>query len=303
MIGENMFGYVTPLKEELKVRELELFKSYYCGLCQHIKKDFHNIPRLTLSYDITTMAILLDSTTKDRVKLKKQRCIIGPRKRPIVQNSLALKYSATVNVLLSYYKLKDDYLDEHSLKSTLLLLPLKPFLKNTPSEFKFLNSIVSTNLAKLHELEQSHNFSSLDEIADPFANMIGMILKKYPYTHSNKHDLYMFGYALGKWIYLIDALDDLQKDIENGSFNPLYVLYHKDNQSIPELLTLSQNNLEFSILSLGATCKELLIKLSPKKNRALLTNIIIYGMMDKYTAISNKCNNCKSCTHKKSKTK
>lgn len=297
-----MFGYVTPLKEELKVRQLDLFKSYYCGLCQHIKKDFSNIPRLTLSYDITTMAILLDATDPQRVKLKKQPCIISPRKRPVVQQSKPLKYAASVNVLLSYYKLKDDYLDEHSLRSKLLLPQLRPFLQKVPSEFRFLHPIIKSNLNKLQELERSKNFSSLDEIADPFATLVGTIIRKYPYTTANKGDLYRFGYALGKWIYLMDALDDLQKDIENNSFNPLYVLYYQEGQSTDELFMTAKDKLEFSIFSLGASCKELLNKLAPKKNRALLENIIIYGMMDKYTMISKKCNSCQACKNKKAKT-
>ncbi|ONI46824.1 hypothetical protein AN642_00470 [Epulopiscium sp. SCG-B10WGA-EpuloA2] len=288
-----MFGYVTPLKEELKVRELDLFKSYYCGLCQHIKQDFNNIPRLTLNYDITTMSILLDATANDTIKLKKQPCITSLKKRAIIQRSLPLKYAASVNVLLSYYKLKDDYEDEHSIKSKILLSQLKPYLKNVPQEFRFLRPLISSNLNKLHELEKSRNFNSLDEICEPFANLVGQIIKKYPYNTADKNNLYRFGYSLGKWIYLIDALDDLEKDIEKGSFNPLYILYNNNNLTYDDLFKIAKDKIEFSIFSLGANCKELLYKLAPKKNRALLENIIIYGMMDKYTTISSKCNHCK----------
>ncbi|OOB80291.1 MAG: hypothetical protein BEN19_05715 [Epulopiscium sp. Nuni2H_MBin003] len=268
-----MFGYVTPLKEELTFREYDIFKSYYCGLCQHIKKQFGHIPRLTLSYDITTMAILLDSIGTGATLVKKQSCITSIKKRPIVQENTALKYCANINVILSYYKLQDDVLDENSIKSKLLAQQLKPYLKKASPEFSFLLPIIKSNLNSLRNLEKSHNFSSIDEIADPFANLVGMLFKKYP-NNNNNINLYDFGYVLGKWIYLIDALDDLEKDTVNATFNPLNILQDSD--------------IEFSILSCGATCKEQLNSFRLKSNTNLLNNIILYGMMDKYTMIKRR---------------
>ncbi|OOB77309.1 MAG: hypothetical protein BEN18_10595 [Epulopiscium sp. Nuni2H_MBin001] len=283
-----MFGYVRPLKEELKIREYDGFKSYYCGLCHHIKKDYGDIPRFTLSYDVTTMGILLDALGPSSAMVKKKTCISRPvTKFPTIQNNLALKYASTVNVLLAYYKLLDDVDDEDDLKSKALALSFKPYLKNVPKELKFLNKVIKENLAQLHRLESTQTFSSLDEIAHPFANLVGSIVKLYPYplrkdSRSLRANLYTFGYKLGKWIYLIDALDDFESDTEQGKFNALYCLYKNDTKTMHE-------EVDLTLYSCEASCKEILDKLPLRRNRAVLSNIVTLGMMDRYYKVANSC--------------
>ena len=94
-----LFGYVTPLKPELKIREYESFKSYYCGICMHIKDNFGNIPRMSLNYDMTFLGLLLDGLHKEERELKIQRCIAHPlKKKPMIINNKALAYAAAMNV-------------------------------------------------------------------------------------------------------------------------------------------------------------------------------------------------------------
>ena len=112
-----------------------------------------------------------------------------------------------------------------------------------------------------------------------------------------RYELYDLGYALGKWIYLIDALDDLKEDIEKNKFNPINYLYNKNNKSYEELLEEIKPRMEFTILNCGYNCKEALDKLPLKRNKAILENIITLGMMDKYEKIINNCN----CKDKKNK--
>ena len=86
-----MFGYVTPLKNELKVKDFDLFRAYYCGLCHEIKKNFGNIPRLTLNYDMTFLAILLDSLNDTTLNINEIRCLFHPiYKRNIISNNDAI---------------------------------------------------------------------------------------------------------------------------------------------------------------------------------------------------------------------
>ena len=76
-----MFGYVTPLKPEMKIREYETFRAYYCGVCMHIKENFGNIPRMTLNYDMTFLAMLLDALHNEGPKFEMKRCIAHPHSR------------------------------------------------------------------------------------------------------------------------------------------------------------------------------------------------------------------------------
>ncbi len=285
-----MFGYVTPHKPELKMKHYDAFKSYYCGLCQHIKKDYGDLPRLTLSYDITSMCVLLDALSPDSTWLYDHTCIANPlKKRTSVQNNLSLKYGATINFLLSYYKLKDNVDDENDLKSKIALCRLRPHLANVPKEFDFMQLVIMDDLKKLNRLEKTLNFETLDEISHPFAKLVGNILKLYPYPLVGDSDelrakLYIFGYTLGKWIYLLDALDDLEKDMKSGSFNPLLVLDAKDR-------------VQFSIVSCARNCENMFYQLPIRRNKELLKNIVTFGMETKYMQVSR---GCKKCEQKKS---
>ena len=125
-----MFGYVTPLKPELKIREYEMFKSYYCGVCMHIKEYFGNIPRLTLNYDMAFLGVLLDALHNESPSINFKRCIAHPlNKKPMILNNKALEYAAAMNVSLVYYKFIDDVNDDKDIKSKMKILVLEPYKK------------------------------------------------------------------------------------------------------------------------------------------------------------------------------
>ena len=87
-----MFGYVTPLKPELKIREYEMFRGYYCGVCMHIKDNFGNIPRLALNYDMAFLGLLLDALHSEEPNIQFKRCMAHPLKnKPMIINNKALK--------------------------------------------------------------------------------------------------------------------------------------------------------------------------------------------------------------------
>ncbi|MEW8956336.1 DUF5685 family protein, partial [Clostridium sp.] len=115
-----MFGYVKPFKPELKIKDYELFKSYYCGLCHSIKKLYGNLPRMSLNYDMTFLAILLEGLEENKEDLTSFKCAIHPLKNRVkIINSYNLDYAAHINVSLAYYKYMDDKEDDNSLKGSL----------------------------------------------------------------------------------------------------------------------------------------------------------------------------------------
>lgn len=299
-----MFGYVTPLKPELKIREYNQFKSYYCGVCFAIKNLYGNIPRMTLNYDMTFLALLLDGLIKEDLNIELKRCIAHPdKKKPVILNNTAINYAASMNVSLVYYKLLDDINDDNSLKSKFLLLFMKPYHKSFPDSIVKINSVIEKNLNKLSSLEKTKDFKFIDEICDPFSIIVGTILKEFPYELKNdskelREQLYLFGYSLGKWIYLMDALDDLEEDMKNNKFNPINFLYNKDNLPYKEFLDNIKQRLEFSIFNCAYTCKEILDSLPLNRNKDILENIINLGMMDKYIKVTNKCRNKKKGSEK-----
>ncbi|NFN19962.1 hypothetical protein FDB52_06145 [Clostridium botulinum] len=288
-----MFGYVTPLKNELKVKDFDLFRAYYCGLCHEIKKNFGNIPRLTLNYDMTFLAILLDSLNDITLNINEIRCLFHPiYKRNIISNNDAISYASFINISLTYYKLIDDANDDLSLKSKLKSLFLSQYKRKFSKSIDSINIEIKKNLLKLDSLEKNKNFTSIDEICDPFSALVGTIFKDYPYVLKNDSNdlrtaLYKLGYSLGKWIYLIDALDDLKDDMKKNKFNPIDFLYNKNDIPYIELINLVKPKIEFLILSCACCCNDNLSKLNLYKNEDILKNTLELGLVHKYNLVIN----------------
>ena len=156
-----------------------------------------------------------------------------------------------------------------------------------------INDIIKENLDILSRMEEEKKFTSIDEICDPFSIIVARIMELYPETIINdsmetRQMLYDFGYSLGKWIYLIDALDDLMEDMEKGKFNPINFLYNTDNLPFEEFFKTIKERMEFSIINCACTCRDILELLPLNKNAEILENIINLGMMDKYTKVVDK---------------
>ncbi|HCW54348.1 MAG TPA: hypothetical protein DG753_11555 [Clostridium sp.] len=288
-----MFGYITPLKAELKVKDFERFKCYYCGLCCQIKQQFGNIPRMSLNYDMTFLALLIDGISPEEIKTDSHICILHPtEKKTIIIDNKPLAYASAINIALFYYKLIDDVNDDKNLKSRISAMVLSPYRK------KFSNAILKTDesikecLIKLNTLEKSKNFTSIDEICHPFSDLVGIVFRDYPFELSEDCEelrctLYTLGYSIGKWIYLIDAIDDLEKDMKEKKFNPINFLYNREDLEYNKFIELIKPKIEFIILNCGYTCMENLMKLDLKRNKDILYNIIELGLMDKYIRVTN----------------
>ncbi|MGN0144466.1 MAG: DUF5685 family protein [Clostridium sp.] len=288
-----MFGYVTPLKGELKVKDFNRFKCYYCGLCCHIKKQFGNIPRMSLNYDMTFLGLLLDGLNPDEVKVSSHICVLHPtQKKIVISENKAVSYAAYINISLFYYKLIDDVQDDKSIKSRIFASILSPYRKKFPESLVKIDNNIKKYLNDLSMLENNKSFNSLDEICDPFANLVGIIFRDYPYeliddSEELRNILFSLGYSIGKWIYLIDALDDLKKDMSQKKFNPLDFLYNKDNMTYEDLIKSIESRIEFTILNCGYSIKENLSRLDIKRNKDILYNIVELGLMDKYLKVVN----------------
>lgn len=281
-----MFGYVAPYKMEMKVRDHEKFKSYYCGLCIAIKKKYGQLPRFSLNYDMTFLGILLDSLEDKKITYIKGNCIAHPLKRKnIIVDSSALNYAAFCNICLTYYKLLDDYYDDKSIISRLLGSFLNTYLKDTPTNLKNLMDYIEKKLKDLSLIEENNNGKTLDELSHSFADLTGFIISNYVDNNDYKLDLYWFGYNLGKWIYIIDAYDDLQKDMAKNKFNAINSSLNVDSLSYNELKPLIEERIDFTLTSCARQCYEAFLKLPIKKNVDLLENILHFGLLNKMNLV------------------
>ena len=218
-----MFGYIKPLTPELKVKEQEAYKAVYCGLCKQLGRNYGTLPQMTLSYDFAFLAILAIAVSGENVQFAQERCMVHPlKKRNICQSCESLDLSAAMATILLYHKLKDNLADgdvgEKILCGTALPLAESSYRKA---------SAKLPELAKLTEeqmMEQSilekEKCPSTDRASEPTAKILEALLGGLSEDPSQKLVLKRIGYLLGRWVYLMDALDDLEDDIRNDCYNP-----------------------------------------------------------------------------------
>ncbi len=215
-----MFGYISPLQGELKLNELAVYRAYYCGVCKEIGRKLGQASRFTLSYDCTFIAILLESICLDENSIKLERCPRHPiKKRPVVQSSDNMSFVAELNLLLAWHKLKDDWHDEKKFFS----LSASGLLKRAANKATLRNAALSDSIIngikELSELEKA-DCKDLDAPADAFARMMLQALQAAPYKRANDRIVTpRLAYHIGRWLYIIDAWDDRDKDKKNGSYN------------------------------------------------------------------------------------
>ena len=292
-----MFGYIKPLKNELKIKEFEYFRSYYHGLCYSIKNNFGNIPRLTLNYDMTFISFILEALSNELIIIENKRCIKHPTYDiQVIKDTNALRYAANLSITFFDYKLKDNINDDNNKKSKVFNLFLSPYSKKAALNYDNINSTIKLNLANLSNMEIQKNFSSLDEICHPFSHIMASILKDYPNNFFEdsitlRDNLYKLGYFIGKYIYLMDAFDDLEEDILSEQFNPLIIIHKLNMESYKDNIKEIIKEMDFLIFSCISNCKEILDSINFLKHKEILDNIITLGMTNEFYIICNKIYN------------
>lgn len=264
-----MFGYVKVNKDELKIREYNLYKSYYCGLCKTLKSEYGYFSRFCLNYDSVFLALLLSSVTKDSYDCKNEICIAHPTKKtPIMKSNKSLSYASTAMMILAILKLEDDIRDEKSIKALITCAFLSNAKRKLKKRHNALFSDCREQINKLSILEKN-NCSDIDELSDAFANLLKLLfVPDFITDESEKRILSHIGYMLGRFIYILDAYEDIEKDKKKKAFNPFLISGKTPEKSeISDLLTFN--------LSSMANAYELL---DLKINKPILDNIIYLGM-------------------------
>ena len=221
-----MFGYIKPFRPELKIREAEDYKAVYCGLCKELGRSYGIFARMTLSYDFAFMAMLFMSLDKKSCpSFEKCSCIAHPFKKQCrCLGNRAISLSARAAMILTYYKLKDDLSDKGFFKkiAAAVLFPFAASARKKALSFGeeaiFIDNSAAEMMAEQKILEEEKT-PLPDKAAEPTAKFLSRIITLGG-NSGNERILERFGYLLGRYIYLCDALDDIEDDIEKGNYNP-----------------------------------------------------------------------------------
>lgn len=269
-----MFGYIKPYSPELLVKEYELYRAVYCGVCRSMQNNTGRLSALTLSYDIVFLAFVRFLLTDEKIKTEKRRCIVHcTNKRLIAEQNDTLVYCAKISAILGYGKLKDDIEDGGFFRKIrdLLALPVMARARKL-AELDTLGEEIFSRLEKLSSAERE---SASGEIsADLFGEILALVFS-YELDEKYKDLAYGIGYHMGRFIYFADAAEDFDDDCKKKEYNPYRVLYgdaltEENKREIKTSLTLE----------LEAIAQK--IELLPYENRVseenIIKNTVYFGM-------------------------
>ena len=275
-----MFGYLQIHKDELKVKEYEAYKSVYCGLCKQLGRDYGFLTRLILSYDCTFYAILLMSLKRSCTGFSDGRCKFNPLKKCKFADCKDNAYSkaSALSVISAYYKVVDD-IDDSGFFKRIALKIVKPFFgrrqKKAARRFPKIEIIVS-EMMKNQKAAENDELVTIDKAANPTAKMISDLAALEGGNDLQKRVLSEFGYQIGRWVYLIDAADDYEKDKKSGNFNPFIKADINDKDYINSVLSQS--------LARAYDAYNLLDIIDFKP---IIDNMMLYGFPNKQNAVLN----------------
>lgn len=309
-----MLGYVKIDKGELKVREYEVYTGYYCGVCKSIGRRYGQLPRMVLSYDAAFLAILLASLSDESDTPVQEHCIAHPviKKKTVIRNR-AIDYAGDVMLILAWYKLADDAADEGKAYAKPVMLMMKRIFRRLNSLYPELCSSVKCHLSALSALERE-KCASIDMAAEAFSKIMEDIFTEglqavygsEPPQHEPPGDrgdpgisgmqdepcgfaspgsdtrelLARAGYHLGKWVYMIDAVDDIEENIESGAYNPLLFRFKFDaaNETADEFRARIEPDLRFNLYHYLAMLSRCTDSLDIRKNAGIIENVIYFGL-------------------------
>jgi len=271
-----MFGYIVIHKPELKVREYEAYEASYCGLCRSLKGRHGRLGQMTLSYDMTFLALLLTGLYEPETKNGSGRCPAHPLRCSPYRENPFYDYAADVNVILTYYKCLDDWQDERKLSGLLYAGLLKRRMRKLRARYGRKMAKTGRLLRELQEAERK-KICDIDKTAGFFGEIMAewFVYRRDEWERTLRH----MGFFFGKFIYLMDAYEDLEEDLSKGRYNPFAQLckretFEQDCRTILKMM-MAETGRAFE-------------KLPILEGAELLRNILYAGVWTRYEQVRRR---------------
>ncbi len=271
-----MFGYIIVNKAEMKFKEFDIYHSYYCGICRDLKKKYGVCGQLSLSYDMTFLAILLTGLYEPQTRRESCKCLVHPFEDHETRRNVFTEYAADMNMLFTYYKCQDDWEDEKKV----LKLAFGRLLEGKTGRLK---ALYADKVRKINLLMQDFSDAEKekDTDIDALAGLFGRVMAEIMTVREDEwaENLRRLGFFLGKFIYLCDAYEDVEEDIRKGTPNPLKPRYESPDfeEECRTILTMM----------ISECCKEF-EKLPILENVEILRNILYSGVWGRYEAVRER---------------
>ena len=268
-----MFGYIAPRFDQLSEAQRKRYQACYCGLCRSMGERSGHSGRLTLSHDMTFLAMLLSSLYEPEESEKELRCPVHPLRRRKMTFSAMSEYAADMNLLLMYYKCEDHALDERSVAGKIGMKVLEQPLAVITLKYPVQAETVRLTLEDLWA-EEKKAAPDPDRLCNLSGEMLAAVFVPDPKDIWAPH-LGAIGAGLGRFVYWMDAWEDLDRDLKHGRYNPLKEFraredYEAFTREILEML-IAEAVHHFEILPL-------------EKDLELLRNVLYSGVWQRYYA-------------------
>ena len=264
-----MFGFVTANYKELTQQQRERYGAIYCGICRRIREQSGNVARLALRYDMAFLGCLLMSLYEPEEVSHKNVCLMHPVQRRSWVDNEYIRYSADMNVALAYYNFLDDWEDDGRYSARIMAQLQKKQMPRIEEAYPRQCGAIRDCIRELSVLEKD-GCANPDLPAACFGKLMGEILVY-------REDLWaatlrQMGQALGRFIYLMDAVMDYDRDAKRKKYNPFLAMGTGKDQARWE---------EYLVLTMGR-CTAYFEKLPLVQDKALLDNILYSGVWVTY---------------------
>lgn len=244
-----MLGYVKAYKAELKVRDYELYRGVYCSLCRALGRNYSPLAQLLLSYDFTLAAMMKLALSEKGCDFTQKRCPYNPAKKCLDCSEKSIfDFCAHAIIITAFYKIIDNISDSKGLKKlgAILLYPIIALMHKRAGKLAPEIEKIVSEAMKMQNTAESKADTGIDEAAHPSADALGKI---FALEYIGKSDmLYRYGYMVGRYIYILDAADDIEDDIKHNSFNPFRKAFSEGSKNdfadrAEKMLNLTQSQI------------------------------------------------------------
>lgn len=241
-----MFGLMRPQQScsPKKTNDYHRHRMHYCGTCKTLGQAYGQRTRAMLNFDTVFFAEILSHLSKENLSNWQagfqavNRCFTMPDREQAMP--MSLQYAAATNVLLGELKLDDHLKDLPGLHWKLARRFFsKPFRR---ADRQLQEWGVDTQYLWQWIRQQSHlektantNFPSLTALlnhyAEPTAQITAWIFQKGAAVVGQPEQevaLFDLGYQFGRMAYILDAFEDVEKDLFDHQFNPLALYFHAE---------------------------------------------------------------------------
>lgn len=221
-----MIGYMKPQKGKFSKAERDVYQSIYCGLCRHLKYEYGVTGTFVISYEIVDLLLLIEAIIPQESKSQKMSCSLTPfiwkDMRGI--NERIYSEAARVSVIVAGLEIQDNIFDDNRVRDKILYTVTKAKINKAHENSESSAILLEKEYDRYMTLEkkcfrEKSGFENIVNQCGCITKMIGAIL-------TNDINIDTRGIVLslmniwGKWIFLMDAIEDYDSDVVHERFNP-----------------------------------------------------------------------------------